>query len=119
MRCQSEFPDIGLRELVEYREFLLVGAERCGEVALRPLRIADLLKGDGTIALPAGVGGIGLRQAADDLFLGLVRFQRAGEVSLRHEDIADPFFADADVILPLGVGGVAFASRSPMARSSR
>ena len=74
---------VGLGQAVADGEAVAVGFQRLGEIALRHLHVADLLVGDGEIALPAGIAGIGLGQALADGEAVAVGFQRLGEVALR------------------------------------
>ena len=87
-------------------EAVLVGFQRLGEIALRHQHVADLVVGDGEIALPAGIAGVGLGQAVGNGEAVLVGFQRLGEIALRHQHVADPVVGDGEIALPAGIAGV-------------
>jgi hypothetical protein len=85
----------------------LIGLQRSGEIALRLKHVADLVVGDGKIALPSGVAGIGLGQALGNGEAVPVGFQCGGEIALRHQHIADPFIGDGNIALPTNIAGIA------------
>ena len=66
-----------------------IAGEGGGQVALRPLHVADLVVADGEVALPVGIAGIGAGEALGRSEGALVRLQRGGEVSDRDVDVAE------------------------------
>ena len=73
---------------------------------MRHQHVADLVVGDGEIALPVGIAGVGLGQAVGDGEAVPVGFQRLGEIALRRQHVADLLVGDGEIALPAGIGGV-------------